>query len=335
VLGARGFFGALAVTHLQAEGIVPQQASRRSGLDLVLDAENADSVRAALRPGDIVLDAAGPFQNRSPTLVEAALEMGFDLVDISDSFSYATSVYALRERIGAAGIRVLTSCSAVSAVSAALMRLSSVSAPVRASVFLAPAAKETANQATALSLVESIGRPVRLRRGGRQATARGWQSSRVFNWPPPAGRVRGYLAESADAFLLPHIWPTLHDVDFWVDSHIPFVDPLLVAGSRLPGFGLLARRVLVVGLPIARKVGSGAGSFGVEVEDATGLVVRSMLWGPRQSYVLAVAPAVLAVRDLRTGRAPEPGLIAADRHVSGADLLAYVSRFGISYSLNS
>ena len=99
-------------------------AARRPGVDLVIDAEDPASIRAALRERDVVIDAAGPFQRRSTVLVESCMTLGCDVIDVSDSLDYARRLRALERRIESAGIRVLTSCSSVSAVSAALVRLS-------------------------------------------------------------------------------------------------------------------------------------------------------------------------------------------------------------------
>jgi hypothetical protein len=304
-------------------------------MDLRIDADDATSIRAVLHHGDVVLDAAGPFQTRTLALIETAIEVGFDVVDLSDSLGYATRVQTLRDRIRAAGIRVLTSCSAVSAVSAALIRSSGILQPVRASVFLGPAAKDTAHQATAIALLGSVGQAVGVRRAGRLATSRGWSESRRFHWPSPVARVRGYLTESADCLLLSELWPTLMDVDFWVDTGIPWLNGVLFVSGGTPGFSPLARRLLPVGLILAKRFGSAAGSFGVRVEDGRGWAVHCLLSGPQRSYLIAVAPAMLAVRALTAGRLSSSGLIPVDRQIDALDLLDYLGRRGITFVRSS
>jgi len=42
-----------------------------------------------LRPADIMIDTVGPFQDRSTVLIEAAIEIGFDCTDLSDSIAHA------------------------------------------------------------------------------------------------------------------------------------------------------------------------------------------------------------------------------------------------------
>ena len=85
VAGGFGFFGSAVVAALRAEGLAPLVASRRVGADIVMDVEDREGISRSLRSGDVVIDAVGPFQQRSMRLVEAAAAMGFDLVDLADS----------------------------------------------------------------------------------------------------------------------------------------------------------------------------------------------------------------------------------------------------------
>ena len=329
VLGAGGFFGSVASQRLVAEGLTPVRSSRRPGIfELPIDANDPNSVRSGLRSGDIVVDAAGPFQNRNTALVEAAIEVGFDVVDLSDSFAYARRILAIHGRINPSRVCVLTSCSAVSAVSAALVRLSGIREPVRISVFLAPASRTTANPATIRSLLASVGSPVTVRRDGRLVSTIGWRTSRPFPWP---GRrnARGFLTESADAVLLPEVWPSVRTVDFWVDTQLPLANAFLHTAARVPGGPALVGRLSVVLPAVARRLGAAAGGFGVEVEAPDGGVVRRVLSGSAQSYLIAVAPAVLAVRALAAGRFHHVGLVPVDRQADPDKLVRYLATAGI------
>lgn len=104
VLGANGFFGHQTVRTLSALGVRAVGASRRDGVDV----EDRGSLRAFLRRGDVVVDAAGPFHPRTTALLDVALELGADVVDLSDSAAYASLIGAERARIEATTIAVLT-----------------------------------------------------------------------------------------------------------------------------------------------------------------------------------------------------------------------------------
>ena len=331
VLGATGFFGRLAVERLRAEGLAPLTASRRGGLELLLDAEVPAALRSVLREGDLVLDAAGPFQQRSTALVEAATDIGVDVIDISDSLAYAARVRELRDRIDRAGIRVLNGCSAVSAVSAAMISVSGVTNPVRVSIFLAPAARRTANPATTSSLMDSLGRPIRVLSEGRLATRRGWTRSRTFSWRSDQHRRRGYLTESADAILLPEAWPSLREVDFWVDTQVPAVNRTLASTVGIPGAARLARRLAPVGSVVAKWFGSAAGEFGIEVEGGDGMAASCLLSSARNSYQVAIAPAILAACAIVAGSFLARGLVRADQQVDATALIDYLAGLGVDF----
>jgi saccharopine dehydrogenase-like protein len=325
VVGGRGFFGSGAVDLLREAGLAPLVASRRPGGDLVLDPEDRSGLRSLLRSDDVVLDAAGPFQDRSTALVEAALEAGFDAIDISDSLDHAHRILSLRDRIGRSGITVLNSASALSAVSAAMVRASGISAPVRASSFLAPSARRSARPGVTRSLLRSVGRPIRVRRGGELAAARGWGESRAFELPRPLPRARGRLFESSDAALLPEVWPSLRTVESYLSTNVPGFDRFLDLAARFAPARKLAERLGPRCLPLARLLGSRRGWLAQEIEAADGAVCRTCLWSDENAYLIALAPCVLAAGAIAAGRfSGGRGLVPADRQVDPEELFAWL-----------
>ena len=143
VFGGLGLFGRTIIAELAKIGIPATAVSRRPSAPIQCDAEDPDSLRKVLHLADIIIDAAGPFHLRSMVLLEAATEIGCDMIDINDNLHYAQQVVALEPQINAAGIRVLTSASTVSAVAAAIICHSGISTPTRITSFLAPATRHT------------------------------------------------------------------------------------------------------------------------------------------------------------------------------------------------
>jgi short subunit dehydrogenase-like uncharacterized protein len=330
VIGGLGFFGAAAAGLLRRDGSSPLIASRRPGADLTADAEDPASLRAALRRGDVVIDAAGPYQRRSTALVETCLAIGCDVVDFADSFDYVRAVQALGPAIASAGVRVLTACSSVSAVSVALVRLSGVQAPVRVSTFLAPATRSTSTAATSQSLLSMLERPVRVVRNGSIVERRAFSETRAFDFPLPVGRVPARLAESADALTLPRIWPSLRDVDFWVDTRQNALNALFAAASRSGWLRSAVWAVQRAGRRLTKLLGSTSGGFGIQVEDTSGARRSSGFFHHTYSHIVAVAPGVLAAREIAAGRFASTGLIPADRHVDPWELVGYLRASGIT-----
>jgi hypothetical protein len=329
VAGGRGFFGATAVERLRAEGAKPVTAARRAGADLQLDVEDRDSLRAALRPDDVVVDTVGPFQDRTTALAEAALEIGFDLIDMADSRAYVAQLYALRAEFAARGNRLLTACSSVSAVSAAMVRHSGLADPVRVTGFLAPATQYAANPGSGGSLLRSVGRPVQVLRDGRLATRTGWRDTRRMTMPAPIGPMRGRLYETADCLTLPLVWPSLRTVDFYVDSRVWGLNPLLDLGARWRVMHALLTRFLRPGLAVARRLGSATGCLAYEVEGASGQVARLALIGSQHGHYTPVAPAVLAALAIAEGSFAPRGLVPADTYVDADVLFAWLNRYEV------
>ena len=324
LLGGSGVFGSAIAEALRQRGFDPQTPSH-----IQLDIENSHALLSSLRARDVVIDAAGPFHQRTTALLEVATEVGFDVIDLSDNLGYALAVHAMDERFKAAGIRVFTSCSAVSTVTAATVVNSGVRAPARVSVCLLPASRDTSSSGTAASLLHSLSHPIRTLRDGRLAATAAWSRSRTFRVPARGGEVRGYLVESADAATLPRIWPGLRDVDFWVDTQAFGMNRLIAGAVRLPAGGEVLERLAPVGLRLARLTGSRAGGYVVEVEGSDGRVVTTALAAQHHSYLAAVVPATLAASSLAAGDAPAPGVVPADRHCHPDELFAELRKLGI------
>jgi hypothetical protein len=254
------------------------------------------------------------------------MELGADVIDINESLPYARKVEALRQRIGESGIAVLSACSAVSAVAAALVRHTRIERPARISALVAPASRETAHEATLRALLASVGAPIEVWRGGRFARAIGWRESRRFALP---GR-RGYLVESALALHLPALWPSLRDVDTWTDTSTPGANAILSLIALAPAIRRLAGAAVPLGRALARTLGTPRGGFGLEIESGAGEARGFWLSAERGSYRIAAAPAALAARTLAAERATERGLVPADRQLDEEELLAYLEGLGIA-----
>ena len=136
---------------------------------------------------------------------------------------------ALAQRTDRAGVRVLSSASTVSAVTAAVIRHSQVKSPRSVTVFLVPASRHTAHVGAALSLLRAVGQPIRVFCDGRFHEFRGWSQTIRFRMPTPLGMIRGGLWETADAAYLPRIWRSLRNVTMYVDTNTPGVNAFAVA----------------------------------------------------------------------------------------------------------
>lgn len=322
LFGGRGFFGRTLLELLDREAVAPPRRE--------VDADDASSLRSLLRPGDVVVDAAGPYQARTPALVDAVLDTGCDLIDLNDSLAYAEQVLSRTKQIEEAGIKVLTSCSSVSTIAACVVKRSGIGKPVSVTGFIAPATRHTANPGSARSLVRSVGQRVRVLRDGRLVERRGWSESRRFPMPVPVGSLEGFLFESADSVWLPRIWPSLRTVEVYVDTNTPGLNRLLGAAAGRPWLRRTLERSIGFGSTILRLLGARAGGLGYEIEDARGRCVRAALVAGETGRFVPVAAAVVAAREMLAGGPTPCGLVPPDRQVDSEALFAYLDELGVT-----
>ena len=340
VLGGLGFFGRTAAGELRALGVDVRLASRGPGAELRIHAEDPDSIRSQLIRGDIVLDAAGPFHARTSTLIDSASEVGFDVVDLNDDVSYAETVLAREQQIAQAGIRVLSSASTVSAMSAAVLKMLDVEQPRRFTAFLAPATRRTANAGTAQSLLRTVGQPIRVLRSGALHTVTGWREQRTF--APNASHklhkllpIHGHVFESADAIWLPRACPSLQDVAMYVDANIPAANAILCLAARSTAVRSLLKRSIGVGAAVARRLGSSVGGVAYQVEANDGRIATFALFAEEKSYLLAVAPPVLAVKKLVNDQISDRGVLAPGQYTDAAEILEFLRAASVKFTTES
>ena len=290
VLGGNGFFGKLVVQRLAAAGLQPVIASRSSG-DVRVDANDPASLRANLKQRDLVVDAAGPFQNRNSSLIDAARTIGFDVIDLSDSADYAAMIYRNEAPIGAAGIRVLTACSSLSTVSALVLASIDVPNPKRLSVYLRPASRYTANPGSMRSFL-----------AGAQGRARTIRFPRL-------GARSGVLVKSVDGATLPAVFPSLQTIELIADSGN-------FAGNMLMPYASVRRwteKHLDRVMDIIHKIGNTEGILGYEIAGATGR--KHVVFTGANTHMVAVIPAIEAARAIAEGRFAHRGLIPPTAHL--------------------
>ncbi|HXT21308.1 MAG TPA: hypothetical protein VN923_11195, partial [Thermoanaerobaculia bacterium] len=125
------------------------------------------------------------------------------------------------------------------------------------------------------------------------------------------------------------------EVDFRVATRRRLLDHLLAAAARHPALLASLRAAMPVGRRLARWLGPRSGGFVVEVEAAGGRVHRAGFVHDRHSYLVAVAPAVLAARALAAGTFPDTGLVPAARQVDPQRLRELLARHGVRYFADS
>ena len=332
VVGA-GLFGLVIASRLAQRGVTPLVAARSGGHDLRLDAEDDSSLRAALRSGDVIVDAAGPFALRTPRLVRVALERGCDVIDIAESLAWCEAILTLGQRAADGGVSLYPACSAIAAVAGACVRASGLASPTEVDLFLAPASADTASAGTTHGLLASVGGTIRTLRDGRLTSVRGYTEKRPF---PSFGSTRGSrrqggIVENAGAVLLPRSWPSIRRAEFWVDPNAPLARIGLAVASRAPIVAALARTVApVIGPgPMARH----DGVFAVEIRDPARQAAY-VFSAERFSYLVAVEPAVIAAEALARGASIPAGVVLPHAQIDPEELFARLRGLGIDVAVS-
>jgi len=329
VHGGLGLFGRTIISELTKLGIPASAASRSRSATIQCDAESPASLRKTLQRGDLILDAAGPFHLRSMALIEAAIETGCDVIDINDNLLYAQQVVALEPRINAANICVVTSASTVSAVAAAIIRHSGIKSPTGVTAYLAPATRHTANSGAALSLLRTVGQPITIWRDGRLQSATGWTEPRSFSMPPPVGPIHARLYESADAIHLPRAWPSLRDVTMYVDTNTTGVNTVLSLAAHSPTIRRTLEKSIRLAARPARWLGAKSGGVGYEIQDGSGQMRSVAVIGGEQSFLVAIAPALLATQKIYEGMFEFCGIVPISHIVEPPSLIAFLASSSI------
>jgi hypothetical protein len=257
--------------------------------------------------------------------VDAAIEVGCDLIDLSDSVRYTREILKREPK----GVRVLTACSTLSAISAAAIRRCGIKDPRRLTVALAPASRRVARPGTGGSLLAQVGAPIDILRDGRWSRARGFGETRGFRMPPPFGRVKGGALESVDAVMLPRIWPGLETVEFFLDPRAPGLRPMLSLAARSRAARWLTLRLGRLGMAFTRAFGASNGCVMIEVEGARGNRRALALVAEKTGYFTPAVPAALAALAIAQDRFPHAGLVPADRHVEPDALWHRLEALGI------
>ena len=136
------------------------------------------------------------------------------------------------------------------------------------------------------------------------------------------------MIETADAFTLPRVFPSLRDVNFWVDPNTRGSGPLLALGSRVPAVVPLLSMFVRYAGPLARILGRAAGVLAYEIEGGGRDRATVVFSGPK-AFVMAAVPAALVAERLAAGQVDRVGLVPPDALACGDALTGALEQRGI------
>ncbi|APQ14375.1 hypothetical protein BJP27_02135 [Pseudomonas oryzihabitans] len=191
VVGAYGNFGS----------IISRRLAREQGIDLVLVGRAAQVVALAQELGarfwqgdalgpefatalrtlqiDLVIHTAGPFQGQTHAVARACVEAGAHYCDLSDARQFVADIAHLDDAARARGIALLSGCSSVPTLSAAV--IDAFLAKAEAGFHLQglhygiTSSAKMPGLSTVKGVLSYAGRPIPQQRDGRLCPVPGWQ----------------------------------------------------------------------------------------------------------------------------------------------------------------
>ncbi len=317
ILGGYGGFGARLSRRLAQDGwsvIVAgrnqQKASQfaatlPNGLGVAAD-RNAElaSLLGTLRP-DLLVDAAGPFQDSDYRVPTACIAAGVDYLDLADARAFVCGIGGLYAAAIAANVVVISGASSVPALSGAVLRELCTDLETVDSVGMAISAsnRATAGASVASAILSYAGKSLKLWRGRKWQTAYGWQSFRRITFEiagvPTIKRLVA-LADVPDHDIVPDRLPGKPATSFFAGPEFAFqLRSIALLGwlVRLGWLGSLAPLAKWL-LPLQRMTGW-AGS------DRSAMLVETK--GRRDGKPAAICWTLIADR----GDGPEIPVLAA------------------------
>lgn len=209
VIGGYGNFGSIVCRHLVVmpgvdlviSGRDPHKLLRKvdelnTQSGVVCESWCGDAMGTAFKSAlgsmgiQLVIHTGGPFQGQSYAVAEGCIDAGVNYCDLSDCRTFVTGIGALDARAKHAGVAILSGCSSVPTLSAAIIdrhrhrfqRIDSIEHGISSSARM-----------PGLSTVEGVlayaGKPIRQLRNGRVHEVLGWQDLTLRKMPQLGTRV--------------------------------------------------------------------------------------------------------------------------------------------------
>ena len=271
IVGASGVFGSrLAELAAREPDVALTLAGRtQQSLDAVAARIGGGAVRLIDRDRvtardlagyDLIIDAAGPFQQSHCRLIEAAIEAGVDYLDLADGRAFVRDIGRFDAAARAAGVSIITGASSIPALSHAVVdALADDLASIDTLwIGIFPGNRAPRGLAVVRAILSYAGQPVRVFRDGQWREDRGWgRPQRVatgvgYRWasvcdtPEQDLLVERYAPKRSAEFFagmelsILHLglwllcWPVRWG---WMGSLQPFAAPLLRIAQWVRPFG--------------------------------------------------------------------------------------------------
>ena len=321
----------------KAEAFCRSVTGRATVLPEFLDRDAAVAATIERLHPDMVVDAAGPFQNYGDDayrIAEASVACGADYIDLADATEFVCGIGRLDQLARERGRFIISGASTCPALTAAVVRhmamdLADVT-DIEAGI--APSPHVLVGLSVIRALTSYAGRPLRLIRNGKDTQAVALVDSRRHVIAPPGAKPLDdrlfSLIDVPDLPILPLEWPELKSIWFGAGTAPIIQHRMFVLLARLSSVGVLpSLERLAPLLHWMRRFptwGEHRGGMYVVVDGIRndGTSVRRgwdlIAEGDDGPFIPATAAAAI-IRKCRNDQRPDPGARPAVRDLEYAD----------------
>jgi len=283
----------------------------------VLDKDTVPSDRLRALNPNVVVDAAGPYQEAEPALARTAIAAGVNYIDLADARDWVEDFAALDADAKAAGVAAITGASSTPALSNAVLdRLTAGWQRVDdVAIAISPGNRAQPGVSVVEGILSYAGQPVRVWNDGRWTAHTGW-GDLIREEIPNVGRRWLSLCETPDLDIVPKRFPTVRKAIFRAGVELG----LFHVGLWLLSFPVRWRLIRTL-RPMARLfhdifdafngLGSVRGGMTVKASglDARGHEIRAQwsLSAEQDGPNVPILPALALIRRWREQGIGEPG----------------------------
>lgn len=351
VIGGTGYFGRILVQDLlqytdfhivaagRSAGKLQEMRTELSAynsrfFNKVIDLNNTIHCNEGIKGNDIVICAAGPFQDIPITLANACMDKSIPYIDLADDREYVMRVRKLFEQLKPSST-VCTGWSSVPALSGALVNIARKELDKVSSIQIqiAPGNKAPRGFSTVTSLISSIGKDFTVMQNGSWTNVKGWSQPRDFKFPAPIGNRTGYLVDVADHELFPTHFGA-DTVQFRAGAEIGLFNSGMSLLASLTNSGSIKNLrdmsgMLQIGMGAFGFLGHDWGALGVEVQGLSGdkqKTIRLSVVAEHQGQQIPVMPASIMCKRILEGSTEASGLVPFDTWIGREELEAECSK---------
>ncbi len=148
----------------------PLQADRNGDIATIIKSVNPD----------LVIDAAGPFQNSGYNVPLACIDAQIPYIDLADASDFVVGISALDMAAKQAGVAIISGASSVPALSGAVIKhiVSDLDDVRTIDIMISASNRATAGASVSSAILSYVGKPITMWRSGRWTKSWGWQSLR-------------------------------------------------------------------------------------------------------------------------------------------------------------